>query len=185
MSKPLRHMRDKSTPKEDRVPVSNPQETARLAREGARYLQEGKTAEALSVLEEAHASDPQDYDVALNLSASYILSGSFRKALPILEDLRRRYPDRPQIWINLGAAYLGNPVLAGDEQQQQALVAFKHALSLDPGAVSVAYNIGLIYRDRRERDEAAYWFRQAIEHHPGDQHARNQLQRLLQEEQDS
>ncbi len=82
------------------------------------------------------------------------------------------------MWINLGAAYLGNPILARDEEQQQAIAAFERALEIDPIAPSVAYNIGLVYRDRKDVEQARYWFQQAIQHNPNDQDARRILERL-------
>jgi tetratricopeptide (TPR) repeat protein len=85
------------------------------------------------------------------------------------------------IWTNLGAAYLGNPVLATDAQQQQAIAAFEQALALNPAAPSVAYNIGLIYRDRQENEQAIHWFRRAVQTNPRDKDARRILKRLLNE----
>ncbi len=181
MSKPLRYRRASA----DSESAGNAEaDTARLAAAGARLLREGNAAEAIPLLEQAHANDRRDYDIALNLSAAYILAGRFKAATPILEELKARFPDRPQVWINLGAAYLGNPVLAGDDQQLRAIEAFKRALSLDPTAYSVAYNLGLVYRDRGEYEQAVYWFEQAIEHDPDDEHARRHLQRILELDQE-
>jgi tetratricopeptide (TPR) repeat protein len=82
------------------------------------------------------------------------------------------------VWTNLGAAYLGNPVLAGDAQQRRALDAFAQALKLDPAAPHVAYNIGLVYRDRRETAAAISWFERALQANPLDEDARKLIQRL-------
>jgi tetratricopeptide (TPR) repeat protein len=133
---------------------------------------------AITPLEQAHALEPRHAEAALNLSGAYILTGRFAKAVPILEELARQQPDNPGVWTNLGAAYLGNPVLAGDEQQQRAIAAFERALALDPVAPHVAYNLGLIYRDRREREAAVFWFRRALQANPHDRHALSVLQRL-------
>jgi tetratricopeptide (TPR) repeat protein len=81
------------------------------------------------------------------------------------------------LWLNLGAAYLGNPVLALDRHQQQAIRAFQRALELHPEAPNAAYNIGLIYRDRKELDNAIHWFGQAVQHNPGDADAYRLLAR--------
>ncbi|NIP52669.1 MAG: tetratricopeptide repeat protein, partial [Aliifodinibius sp.] len=94
------------------------------------------------------------------------MNKKFRKAVPILETLSEYEPDNAMVWTNLGAAYLGNPVLAMDKQQLKAIAAFEQALEIDPIAPNVAYNIGLIYRDRQEHEEAIYWFRQAIKANP-------------------
>ena len=106
------------------------------------------------------------------------MTKKFKKAEAILEPLSEQYPDHAKIWINLGAAYLGNPVLARSAEQERAIFAFEQALKVDPIAPSVAYNIGLVYRDRKDVDQAAYWFKQAIKHNPNDKDARSLLGRL-------
>lgn len=157
-------------------------EFATALRQGSALLHEGKAQEAVPFLERAHQIKPTDIDVGINLGGAYILTQKFKKAARILEPLSEREPNEAMVWVNLGAAYLGNPVLATDAQQQQALAAFKRALELNPAAPSVAYNIGLIYRDRQETAEAIHWFRQAVAHNPQDRDARRILQRLTSEQ---
>jgi tetratricopeptide (TPR) repeat protein len=154
-----------------------------LLRLGTRLLRQGKSEDALPLLRRAHELEPDNFDAALNLSGAYILQKKFRKAVPLLETLRDEEPDNAMVWTNLGAAYLGNPVLATDEQQQKAIDAFKQALELQPDARNVAYNIGLVYRDRRETGEAIRWFERALEINPDDEHARNILEKLRNGEQ--
>ena len=146
--------------------------------QGTRLLHEGKADDAIPLLEIAYSLKPQHLDAAMNLGGAYILRGDFKKALEILEPLSELEPDNAMIWTNLGAAYLGNPVLARDEQQKQAIAAFERALEIRPAAPHVAYNLGLIYRDRKEYEEAAKWFRQAIRDNPNDRHARSMLDKL-------
>lgn len=149
-----------------------------LFRKGTALLHQGKVMEARPFLEQAHKLEPDHRDAALNLSGAYILTKKFRKAVALLEPLSEQYPDEAMIWTNLGAAYLGNPVLARDEEQQQAIAAFEKALAINPMAPNVAYNIGLIYRDRRETERAIVWFKKAIRTNPNDQDARNLLRSL-------
>jgi tetratricopeptide (TPR) repeat protein len=149
-----------------------------LYRTGSTLLHQGKATSAVPYLEQAKEMQPQDVDAGINLAGAYILSRKFKKAVKILEPLSESNPDNPKIWTNLGAAYLGNPVLANDEEQTRSIAAFEHALDLDPVAPSVAYNIGLVYRDRQEYDKAIEWFETAIQHNPRDQHARNILAKL-------
>lgn len=146
--------------------------------QGTRLLHEGKAVEAAQVLEQALSLQPEHVDAAINLSGAYILSGRFKEALALLEPLSEREPDNPMVWINLGAAHLGNPVLARDPEQLQAISAFERALEIRPAARSVAYNLGLIYRDRQEIEQAIKWFRQAVEDNPNDQDARQMLDKL-------
>lgn len=149
-----------------------------LFRQGTALLHQGNAGEATPLLERAHELEPDHVDVAINLSGAYILSGKFKWAIPLLEELGRRAPDNVMVWMNLGAAYLGNPILATDEQQRQAITAFEQALALNPVAPNVAYNLGLIYRDRQEIDKAIHWFEEALKANPNDQDARNILGRL-------
>lgn len=150
----------------------------KLFRQGTQLLHQGNVAEARPFLEKAHQLDPSHVDAALNLSGVYILTKKFRKAVAILEPLSEQHPDLAMLWTNLGAAYLGNPVLARDAEQKQAIAAFQKALTLNPIAPNVAYNIGLIYRDRQETEQAIFWFKKAIQANPNDQDARNLLRRL-------
>ncbi len=149
-----------------------------LLRLGTQLLRQGKSEDALPLLRRAHELEPSNFDAALNLSGAYILQKRFKQAIPILEALRDEEPENAMIWINLGAAYLGNPILATDEQQQKAIDAFKQAHELQPGTHNVAYNIGLVYRDRKETSEAIQWFERALEINPDDRHAHNILKKL-------
>lgn len=149
-----------------------------LFRNGTDLLHQGKAAQATPLLEKAHDLQPQNVDAGINLAGAYILTKKFKKAAMILEPLSEENPNHPMIWTNLGAAYLGNPVLANDEEQLRSVAAFERALALDPVSPSVAYNIGLIYRDRREYEKAIEWFQKAVQHNPRDQHARNLLETL-------
>jgi tetratricopeptide (TPR) repeat protein len=151
-----------------------------LLRQGTRALHDGELDKAIQLLERARQLDLENVDAALNLSGAFILSKKHAQALSILEPLSEREPDNPMVWTNLGAAYLGNPVLARDQDQRRAIAAFEQAIELNPVAPHVAYNLGLIYRDRKESTEALYWFRRAVQADPNDQDARRYVERLTQ-----
>lgn len=158
--------------------INSPSDFEEIYFEGTRLLHAGKVEEALMLLEQAIELRPGHADAALNLSGAYILTKRFRQAANLLEPVSQEYPENAMVWINLGAAYLGNPILASEDEQLKAIRSFKQALEINPTAPSVAYNIGLIYRDRKEFDEAKYWFREAIQANPRDVHAREILNRL-------
>ncbi len=149
-----------------------------LLRQGTEALHMGHTAEAVRLLERAHRLDQENADVALNLGGAYILSQQFTKAVSILEPLSERDAHNPMVWTNLGAAYLGNPVLARDQDQRRAIAAFETALDLNPATPNVAYNLGLIYRDRDETDQALHWFRRALQTNPDDRDAHSLIEKL-------
>lgn len=143
-----------------------------LFRRGSEMLHRGNTERAMQLLERAYQLDKTHVDTAVNLSGAYILNKKFKQAVEILEPISQQAPDHAMVWTNLGAAYLGNPILARDEEHLKAIAAFKKALSIDPIAPHVAYNLGLIYRDRGELEEAIHWFGRAIKANPNDQDAR-------------
>jgi Flp pilus assembly protein TadD len=147
-------------------------------RRGTRLLHQGKAQESVPYLEQAHQINPDSADIVINLGGAYIMTKKFSNAVAVLSPASQNWPNNSRIWINLGAAHLGNPVLARREDQETAIAALKHALEIDPAAPSVAYNIGLIYRDMGETDKAIYWFGQAVIHNPTDKDARSLLARL-------
>lgn len=146
--------------------------------QGTRLLHQRKPADALPFLERAHKLKPDHPDAALNLGGAYIMAGRHKLAVAVLERAVAHTPDNAQLWINLGAAYLGNPITATDERQQRALAAFHRALEIDPLAHSVAYNIGLIHRDRGEIALAVAAFRRAVLADPNDRDAQRMLEKL-------
>jgi protein O-GlcNAc transferase len=145
---------------------------------GARLLGQGRAQQAQAILERLAQVRPDDLSVAINLGGAYILNKQFSRAIPILEAVIEREPGNAMVWTNLAAAYLGNPVLATAEQQDKAIAAFERALECDPAAPHVAYNLGLIYRDRNDRGRAVHWFTRALEANPLDRDARRILERL-------
>lgn len=148
-------------------------------RRGTELLHRGQVEQALPYLERAHELEPAHFDAALNLSGVYILTKKFSRAVGLLEPFQETHAHNEMLWTNLGAAYLGNPVLAQDEHQERAIAAFKQALVVNPIAPNVAYNLGLIYRDRDETEAAAAWFRRAIQANPNDRDAHMLLAHLL------
>ena len=141
-------------------------------------LAQGEAQQAQAIFERLFRLRPDDVSVALNLSGAYILNKQFKRAVPILEEVRAREPHNAMAWTNLGAALLGNPVLATTEEQAQAIAAFERALECDPVAPNVAYNIGLIYRDRQDVVRAIQWFTRALQANPLDADARRILAKL-------
>ncbi len=150
----------------------------KLLSRGTAALHQGKIDEARKLLEQAHQLDQTDGNAILNLAGVYILSKRFKQAVELLEPLSKTEPDNPMVWTNLGAAYLGNPVLASEENQKKAIAAFERALEIDPQVPHVAYNLGLIYRDRQEYGQAITWFRRALETNPDDKDAHHYIERL-------
>jgi tetratricopeptide (TPR) repeat protein len=147
---------------------------------GARLLEKGRAKQAIPLLEKAHSLAPDNAAVCINLGGAYILAGRHRAAVPVLEAASRIEPDNPMIWVNLGAAYLGNPILARDLEQVQAIEALRQAVALNPATPHAYYNLGLIYRDRQEWALALEAFEWAVKVNPLDQDARGMAGRMQQ-----
>lgn len=149
-----------------------------LLTKGTGALKQGAHGDAVILLERAKNLQNDNVDVLLNLSGAYILSKKFKQAAEVLEQLRDLDPDNAMVWTNLGAAYLGNPILAKDEDQFKAIAAFERALALNPRAPHVAYNLGLVHRDRKEYKTALYWFEKAAATNPQDKDARYYIEQM-------
>jgi cytochrome c-type biogenesis protein CcmH/NrfG len=117
-------------------------------------------------------------EVAINLGGAYVMQGRHKEAVSVLEEASQRAPEHVMVWINLGAAYLGYLEESGEEGQLKAIAAFEKALSLDPEAPSVNYNLGLIYKERGEMQKAAAHFWRALDVDPSDRDARIRLKQL-------
>jgi len=137
----------------------------------SQLLSSGKSKEAIPLLVRCLEFSPDDVNVLTNLGGAYILAEKHRHAIPHLERATELAPENPSVWSNLAAAYLGKLVTATSKRQAKALEAYQRVIELDAGYPNVHYNMGLIFIDRREWDNAYDAFTRAIEHAPHDQDA--------------
>ncbi|MHB0878559.1 MAG: tetratricopeptide repeat protein [Anaerolineae bacterium] len=149
-----------------------------LNNEAAEYLREGKPEKALPVLYRAVELSPDDTSILLNLGGAYVLLGRHEEAVVVLERAASLAPGEPMVWCNLGAALLRLPGERTDADRLRAVDALCRALELDPEAANVAYNLGLIHRDRGEWAAAAHYFGLALQANPDDRDARSLLQKM-------
>jgi len=149
-----------------------------LLNEGAELLRQQRPGEAADQLERAWQLDPTLIEVAINLGGAYVMQGRHAEAVAVLEKASRTDPDNVMIWINLAAAYLGLLETSDNAGQLKAIAAFERALTLDPEAPSVNYNLGLIYKQRGETERAAAHFWRALDVDPSDNDARIRLRQL-------
>lgn len=148
-----------------------------LNNEAANYLGASKPEKALPLLQRAVDLLPDDVSILLNLGGAYVLLGRHDEAVSVLMRAAEVAPTEAMVWCNLGAAFLRLPGERTDADQLRAIAAFERALALDPKAPHVAYNLGLIYRDRQEWLEAVNAFRRALDANPNDRDAHILLQR--------
>lgn len=147
--------------------------------QAAHLLTQGKSRDALPLLERCFALRPDDIDVLTNLGGAYILAGYHQRAIPYLERATQLDPNNPAVWSNLAAAYLGKLVTSTSERQARALEAYRRVIEIDPAYPNVHYNMGLIYVDQRAWDKAHDAFTRALETNPHDKDARTMRDRVF------
>lgn len=150
----------------------------RQMRQAAMLLSSGNGKDAIPLLERCYKLYPDNVDVLTNLGGAYILVGKHRYAVPVLEKASELAPDNPAVWSNLAAAHLGKLVTSSREKQDRALAAYERVIAIDYAYPNVHYNMGLIYIDRRDWDNAHQAFSRAIETNPYDKDARRMRERV-------
>ena len=122
------------------------------------YAASGRRAED-GELVEREAVDPKDrgaflrqYDAALAASQS----PHPETALPLFEELRSTEPDNPAFLESYGRAL----ILAG--RNDEAVVVFRHAVSVDPGFALGWHRLGQLLDARGDRTGAEAAYRRAI-----------------------
>ena len=143
-----------------------------LLREGVRLINAQRYGEAIAALEKAHDLLPDDPDIMITLGGALILAGKWNRAERFLQQAVEKHPENPRLWLNLAAAILGRLELSPRHRQDRAIEAYKKAIALDPVAPSAHYNVGLIYADRKDWDQAIRWFEDAVRANPADRDAR-------------
>ncbi len=159
----------------------------RQMRQASTLLQSGgsdNAKAAAQIMERLYELHPDNADVVLNLGAAYILSKQYKRAIPVLEAAATTIGNAA-VWANLAAAYLGTLQISTRDQQDKAIAAFNRALEVDPYHPNAHYNLGLIYQDRGDWENAQAMFLCALRTDPMDSDARNLLakaERRLDEE---
>jgi len=143
-----------------------------LLKEGVRLINAGRYGEAIDVLEEANRLLPDDPDIMMTLGGALIMARKWTRAERFLEEAVEKHPENARLWLNLAAAILGRLETSPRYRQDRAIEAYKKAIELDPVAPSAHYNVGLIYADRKDWDQAVRWFEDAVRANPADKDAR-------------
>jgi tetratricopeptide (TPR) repeat protein len=149
----------------------NSDETHQALSASAYLLQNGQPQEAIDLLQPLNEGDPTHPDIAINLGGAYVLLRKWDKAVEILIPAAEANAHNAMLWSNLAAAHLGRLELAGPKAQKDAIEAYKRALQADPKAPNVHYNLGLIFKERGELDNAIEMFERALEVAPDDRDA--------------
>lgn len=121
-------------------------------------LRDGDTQRALVNFQKALAAEPGNPDIFNGLGLVYFARNELDSAVQNFKKALELDPALAEVHNNLGSA------LAVQGKKEEAIVHFQAALkSLNyPTPENVYYNMGLIYLDSRDYDQAAHHFNQAI-----------------------
>ncbi|WP_419785873.1 tetratricopeptide repeat protein [Pseudodesulfovibrio sp.] len=99
--------------------------------------------------------------------------GKWQEAVDVYQRALTIAPDDPVVHYNMGLAYWEG------EERMKGLKSFEQALALDPnfyvGSVGAALNIGSLYLDLRQFDDAVPYLRHVLKLDPENQTARKRL----------
>ncbi len=116
-------------------------------------------AEAVTILEEAIASDPKDTETVNVLLQAYVESERIKEAITVFADQVKQDPENKQ------SRYLLGVLLRQDGRYDDAIDQFKEAVRIDPEFGDAIYDIGATYynwgvdliraaEDRGEREQS-------------------------------
>jgi tetratricopeptide (TPR) repeat protein len=106
--------------------------------------------------------------------------GSYDLAIPEYREILRLDPRRPGIHYRLGRSLLARSLQASSQNDAaEAEKEFAAELDLDPTNATAAYELGESARNRGDMDDAAKFFRVALQHYPDFDQANLGLARVL------
>lgn len=141
------------------------------------YLNRGRPAEAVPLLEAALKLNPQEEDLPgllTYLGLAYKEMGDLARAIPLLERSAALDADRRDTFNLLGFCYFKTG------RYEESIAAFQRVLKLDPGSGIDYANIGSNYREMGRLEEAAHHYKTALELDPSLDWVRENLARLAQ-----
>jgi arylsulfatase A-like enzyme/Tfp pilus assembly protein PilF len=131
------------------------------------YMKQHRLKEAVDMLQQAHADNPNSYRIALDYGSFLMEVGKYDESIEIFKKAMNLINYDPELWNFLGVDYWRK----GDIQQ--ALEYYKHAFSLDEHYTVVLNNLGTLYLtlfmknlDREDYSHAVDYFKKAIEYDP-------------------
>jgi arylsulfatase A-like enzyme/Tfp pilus assembly protein PilF len=131
------------------------------------YMKQQRLKEAVDMLQQAHADNPNSYRIAVDYGSFLMEVGKYDESIEIFKKAMNLINYDPELWNFLGVDYWKK----GDIEH--ALEAYKYALSLDEDYAVVLNNLGTLYLtlfmknlDREDYSHAVDYFKKAIEYDP-------------------
>lgn len=119
-----------------------------LRKAAAQLREQGRLAEAASVLQRAVARKPDDRDAQAELGLTFALMGRPAEAEPCYRRALAIDPNDSFSWANLGGA------LMALNRPADAETCFREVLAREPGHAAALRNLGMLLKDMGRLDEA-------------------------------
>ncbi len=103
------------------------------------YSQLGQDDKAISAFADARADSPNDVNLILNEANLYYRLGDKEKFKSLMSEATTVAPDNPDLYYNIGVINMEQ------EMYEDARVAYRKALEINPGYVNAALNLSTTY----------------------------------------
>jgi tetratricopeptide (TPR) repeat protein len=139
----------------------------------SRLLQQGRTAEAVGVLQELVGRYPESASAWLGLGRALVQQERYRAAEQALNEAARRDPARVEVQFYLGV------VLFQQGRTREAAHFFRRATELRPDNALAQYNLGQCLKAQGDRRGAIAAFQATVHYKPHHAQAHTNLGELL------
>jgi hypothetical protein len=131
-------------------------EALRLNTLGVAHMNQGKSADAQKLFEQALAVDSKFSGARLNLGIALLAQQKLEPSLAALEQASQELPSDPYAWYNLGLAYKDSA------EPEKAITAFQHVEKIAPDEPDAYYFEGFLLSQLQKYDEAIPAFNRAL-----------------------
>ncbi len=151
----------KILPHIERIEPFNSDDLEFLTIAGKAFYASGKPHEAIRYLQDAHALNPGDADIAMELYLAEFKTGKIDEAINKLEKLKETNPGSPKL-----ATFLGTVKAELDPNNNEAEDHFKEAIRLDPNYPLSWYQYGRMKMNQGNYGEARDRIKQSVQLDP-------------------
>jgi tetratricopeptide (TPR) repeat protein len=138
----------------------DPAEAARLNNLGVAYMNQQLFEKALTMFEQAAATDSNLKIAKLNLGVALLNLQKLEDAKAVLDKAAKDDPNDAHTWFNLGLYYKNSA------SSEAALDAFRHVTEIDPNDADTWYFLGATYSQLKKFPEAIAAFQRALKINP-------------------
>jgi tetratricopeptide (TPR) repeat protein len=139
----------------------------------AQLLRQGRTRQALGLLQETVARYPASYDARMALGKAFLRLPDYPAAEEALEEAVRQRPDDPAAPFHLGIA------LERQKRFREAADCYAKAVALKPDYAFAHYNRGQCLKSAGDQTGALHALREAVRYKPNFAEGRRDLGELL------